>query len=216
MRGALNEGDRHDRDHAVGPNSIETLNGSRQRSGRAVDYYPLIFNAVSRLELNTALTRGKLYDRARTAMLLRLRSVIPLLTESNIGREQLALEEAIKKVETESLHHLAAPTQPSIGLRHQPFRPVEDISDMRAVANDVGARSNAVVQSEDRAGGDPTFARKLALSKPDLSVELEDLQNQIRRHNPTSSIMGKLVLMVIMAVLCSQRQLPAHIEVAEL
>jgi hypothetical protein len=202
MRGALNEGDDHDRDHAVGRNSIETLNGSHQRSGRAVDYYPLIFNAVSRLELNTALTRGKIYDRARTAMLLRLRSVIPLLTESNIGREQLALEEAIKKVETESLHHSAAPTQPSIRLRHQPFRPVEDISDMRAVANNAGARSNAVVQSEDRAGGDPTFARKLAaLSKPDLSVELEDLQNQIRHHNPSSSIVGKLVLMAVMAAL---------------
>jgi hypothetical protein len=35
-------------------------------------------------------------------MLLQLRSVIPSLTESDIGREQLALEEAIKEVETES------------------------------------------------------------------------------------------------------------------
>jgi hypothetical protein len=202
MRGALNERDRQDRDHAVGRKSIETRNGSHQRSGRVAEYYSLIFQAVSRSEPNAAETRGKIYDRARTAMLLQLRSVIPSITESDIGREQLALEEAIKKVETESLHHLAAPTQPSIRLRHRPFRPVKDISDMRAVANDAaGARSTPVVQDEDRADGDPTFARELALSKPDLSVELEHLQNQIRHHDPRSTIVRKLVSIAIMALL---------------
>jgi hypothetical protein len=134
-------------------------------------------------------------------MLLQLRSVIPSLTESDIGREQLALEEAIKEVETESLHHLGAPTQRSIRLRHRPSRPVKDISDIRTVANDAGARSTAVVQDEDRGGDDPTFARKLALSKPDLSVELEHLQNQIRHQNPRSSIVRQLLPIAIMALL---------------
>ena len=114
MPGALNEGDRHDRDHAVGRKFIEPPSGSHQRSGQPSDYYPPIFQAVSRLESNTVETRGKIYDRARTAMLLQLRGLIPSLTESDIGREQLALEEAIKKVETESLRHLRAPAQPSI------------------------------------------------------------------------------------------------------
>jgi hypothetical protein len=190
MQGGLSEWDRQDRDHAVGRKSLETRNGSHQRSGQVADYYPLIFQAVSGLEPNAAETRGKIYDRARTAMLLQLRSVIPGITESDISREQLALEEAIKKVETESLHHLAAPTQPSIRLH---------ISDTRAVPND--ARSTPVVQDEYGAGGDPTFARKLALSKPDLSVELEHLQNQIRHHSPRSSIVRKLVSIAIMASL---------------
>jgi len=137
----------------------------------------LLFSvALIRLEPNTTETRGKIYDRARTAMLLQLRSVIPSLTESKMGREQLALEEAIKKVETESFYHLRAPTQPSVWLPHRPSRPVKEISDVRPVANDGNARSSAVVQEEDRAGGDATFARKLALSKPDLSVELEHLR----------------------------------------
>jgi hypothetical protein len=200
MRGALNEGDCHDRDPAGGRKSPETLSGSHERSGQLAGYYPLIFQAVSRLESNVAETRGKVYDRARTAMLLQLRSVIPSLTESDIGREQLALEEAIKKVETESVHHLGAPTQPSIR-RHRSPQPVKDISDIRALANEAGARSIAVVHDEDRVGGDPTFARRLALSKPDLSVELEHLQNQIRHHNPRSSITRKLVPRAIMALL---------------
>jgi hypothetical protein len=97
MRGGLNEADRHDRAHVVGRKSIER-SGLNQGSGRLADYYPLIFKAVSRLEPNTTETRGKIYDRARTAMLLQLSSVIPSLTESEIGREQLALEEAIKRL----------------------------------------------------------------------------------------------------------------------
>jgi hypothetical protein len=200
MPGALNEEDRHDRDHAVGRKFIETPSGSHQRGGQPADYYPAIFQAVSRLESNTVETRGKIYDRARTAMLLQLRGLIPSLTESDIGREQLALEKAIKMVEIESLHHLRAPAQPSIRLPDRPSQPVRDMSDMCAVANDAGARSTGVVQDEDRAG-DPTFARKLALSKPDLSVELEYLQNQIRLHNSRSSIVRKLVPVPVMALL---------------
>jgi len=70
MRGGLNEADRHDRAHMVGRKSIETRSGLHQGGGRLADYYPPIFKAVSRLEPNTAETRGKIYDRARTAMLL--------------------------------------------------------------------------------------------------------------------------------------------------
>jgi hypothetical protein len=66
----------------VGRKSIETRSGSHQGIGQLADYYPLIFKAVIRLEPNTTETRGKVYDRARTAMLLQLRSVIPSPTES--------------------------------------------------------------------------------------------------------------------------------------
>jgi hypothetical protein len=199
MRGGLNEADRHDRAHVVGRKSIETRSGLNQGSERLAYYYPLIVKAVSRLEPNTTETRGKIYDRARTAMLLQLSSVLPSLTESEIGREQLALEEAIKKVETESVHHLRAPAQPSMRPPHRPS--VKDISDVRTVANNGNARSSAVIQDEDRAGGAETFASKLALSKPDLSVELEQLQKQICHHNPRSSIVRKLVPIAMMALL---------------
>jgi hypothetical protein len=185
MRGALTGADRHD--CVAGRKSIETPSGSHQGSGQLADYYPLILQAVSRLETNTAETRGKIYDRARTTMLLQLRGVTPSLTESDIPREQLTLEKAIKKVETESLRHLGAPTQPSQRSPHLRSGPVKDISDTPAAAKDAGARTTAVGQDDDGADGDPTFAQKPALSKPGLLVELEHLQDQIGHYTPRSA-----------------------------
>jgi hypothetical protein len=65
------------------------------------DYYPLIAKAVAGLEKSTGETRRALYDRARTALLAQLRGVEPALSEPDITRERLALEEAIRKVEGE-------------------------------------------------------------------------------------------------------------------
>jgi hypothetical protein len=65
------------------------------------DYYPLIAKAVSGLDKSTGETRRALYDRARTALLAQLRGVEPALSEPDITRERLALEEAIRKVEGE-------------------------------------------------------------------------------------------------------------------
>jgi len=66
------------------------------------DYYPLIARAVAGLERNTGDARRALYERARTALVAQLRGVTPTLTESDVTRERLALEEAIRKVEAES------------------------------------------------------------------------------------------------------------------
>src|SRR6202521_803022 len=66
------------------------------------DYYPLISRAVTGLEKNTGEARRGLYERARTALVAQLRGLEPPLTESEITRERLALEEAIRKVEAES------------------------------------------------------------------------------------------------------------------
>src|SRR6516164_5760895 len=66
------------------------------------DYYPLIAKAVTGLEKSTGEARRALYDRARSALVAQLRGVTPALSESDITRERLSLEEAIRKVETES------------------------------------------------------------------------------------------------------------------
>jgi hypothetical protein len=65
------------------------------------DYYPLISRAVAGLERNTGENRRSLYERARNALLDQLRSVTPPLSETDITRERLALEEAIRKVESD-------------------------------------------------------------------------------------------------------------------
>ncbi len=67
------------------------------------DYYPLIARAVSGLDANApGESRRALYERARSALIAQLRSVQPPLTESEITRERLSLEEAIRKVESEA------------------------------------------------------------------------------------------------------------------
>jgi hypothetical protein len=66
------------------------------------DYHPLIARAVAGLEKNTGDARRALYERARTALVAQLRGVTPSLSESDVTRERLALEEAIRKVEAEA------------------------------------------------------------------------------------------------------------------
>src|SRR5215212_753465 len=67
------------------------------------DYYPLVAKAVAGLEKNTGEGRRLLYERARTALVAQLRGMNdPPLTEAEITRERLSLEEAIRKVEAEA------------------------------------------------------------------------------------------------------------------
>src|SRR5205809_6593229 len=67
------------------------------------DYYPLIARAVAGLDANaTGEQRRALYERARTALIAQLRGVTPPLSESEITRERLTLEEAIRRVEQEA------------------------------------------------------------------------------------------------------------------
>ncbi|ABD06041.1 conserved hypothetical protein [Rhodopseudomonas palustris HaA2] len=67
------------------------------------DYYPLIARAISGLDPSApGEQRRAIYERARSALITQLRGVQPPLTESEITRERLALEEAVRKVESEA------------------------------------------------------------------------------------------------------------------
>src|ERR1700749_4898000 len=67
------------------------------------DYYPLIARAIAGLDPSApGESRRALYERARSALIAQLRSVQPPLSESEITRERLALEEAVRKVESEA------------------------------------------------------------------------------------------------------------------
>jgi len=95
------------------------------------DYHPLIARAVDGLGTSTGEARRALYERARAALVAQLRSIEPALSEADITRERLALEDAIRKVEAESVRKArgerpagppprpAAPTPP----RREPARP---------------------------------------------------------------------------------------------
>jgi hypothetical protein len=67
------------------------------------DYYPLIARAIAGLDPSApGESRRALYVRAREALIGQLRSVQPPLSEAEITRERLSLEEAVRKVESEA------------------------------------------------------------------------------------------------------------------
>lgn len=63
------------------------------------DYYPLLARAIGGLPDRSEAGRRTVYDRARRALLAQLRNADPPLREQDIEREQLSLEEAIRRLE---------------------------------------------------------------------------------------------------------------------
>lgn len=73
------------------------------------DYYPLIARAISGLDPSApSESRRALYERARTALISQLRGVQPALSEAEITRERLALEDAVRRVEADAARRAAA------------------------------------------------------------------------------------------------------------
>jgi hypothetical protein len=101
------------------------------------DYYPLIARAIAGLDPNApGESRRALYERARAALIAQLRSVDPPLSESEITRERLSLEEAVRKVESEAAQRArdasrggatgpGAPPRAGDALRRSTQRPAE-------------------------------------------------------------------------------------------
>jgi hypothetical protein len=86
------------------------------------DYCSLIADAVVGLSQNTAKARRAVYERARVAQVAQLRALDPPLSESVIVKERWALENAIRKVETDigvQSSRLTAPRPATIRLRRQ-------------------------------------------------------------------------------------------------
>ena len=107
------------------------------------DYLPLISRAVNGLDKSTGEIRRALYERARAALVAQLRSVEPALDESDITRERLALEDAIRKVEADAVRRMRAdasaapppaPEQGRRGLRDT-AADAEGLGDAAAAAN---------------------------------------------------------------------------------
>src|SRR3984957_17685165 len=83
------------------------------------DYHPLIARAVEGLGTGSGEARRSLYERARAALVSQLRGINPPLSEADITRERLALEDAIRKVEAEAVRRSRAEPRPAA----PPLRP---------------------------------------------------------------------------------------------
>ena len=66
------------------------------------EYYAVLSRAVASLEANTPEARRAVYDKARNALIGQLKAIVPPLPTSEISRQRLELEEAIRRAEREA------------------------------------------------------------------------------------------------------------------
>jgi hypothetical protein len=67
------------------------------------DYYLLIRDAIAAVDDKAGVDRRMFYDRARATLADHLRKADPPLSEAIIEQEQLALEDAIRRIEAEAV-----------------------------------------------------------------------------------------------------------------
>ena len=73
------------------------------------EYYAVLKKAVGGLDGGSAEARRAVYDKARNALIGQLKAIDPPLAASEISRQRLELEEAIRRVERETAAEAQAP-----------------------------------------------------------------------------------------------------------
>ncbi|WP_038363878.1 hypothetical protein [Bosea sp. UNC402CLCol] len=84
------------------------------------DFYPILARAVAGLPDNSPEARRAIFDRARAALVAQLRGLDPPLSEAEIMRERLTLDEAVARIEAE---YSEAPQPPARGPVIRPQEP---------------------------------------------------------------------------------------------
>lgn len=141
------------------------------------DYYPLIARAVAGLDKNTGDARRALYERARAALVAQLRGVTPVLDESDVTRERLALEEAIRKVEGESARQATRSGEAATRVKAPEFPRWEEPEPARQPEPEPppkpARRPQALPRQDARAGAQAVSARpnKGERRLPDIDYE---------------------------------------------
>jgi L,D-transpeptidase catalytic domain len=102
-----------------------------------VDYLPLLSRTVASLDPNTMERRYALYDRARAALVEKLRTSAPAISQVNFREEVAALDAAIRQVEADAVRR-GAPSR-SKPSRETYEEPVEGYHD-RPPLNYIGKR----------------------------------------------------------------------------
>ena len=73
------------------------------------DYFPVLEKALARLPSNNGESRRAMYERARVALVEQLRGMV---TDTQLIKEQMDLERAIRRLELVALHKNGAQVIP--------------------------------------------------------------------------------------------------------
>ncbi len=136
------------------------------------DYLPLLSRAITGLERNTGDARRSVYERARAALLKQLRSMNPPLAESEITRERLALEEAIRRIEAqlsrppERAAPPPPPPPPSAAPTPPPAAPFDDFTPEEPAAVPPPLPSPPPPRAPAAAPNPPASAPRAPMQKP--------------------------------------------------
>ncbi len=129
------------------------------------DYYVVLKRAVGGLEHEAPDVRRSIYDKARAALLGQLKAITPPLTTSEISKQRLELEDAIRRVEREAAMTAAGPS---------PAR----VRAAAAAADAMAAEAMRIAEEESAAGADsqpaaqpPRPASRATPVPPDFRAE---------------------------------------------
>ena len=137
------------------------------------DYHTLIARAVEGLEKSSGKARRALYEQARTALVTQLCAIEPSLSESEITKERLALEDAIRKVEADVARKFRAEL-----LEQQPWRDPARVEPRRIepISRKPGPATAAEVEAP-RPGQRPTARERLLAARSSTSTSREGVKD---------------------------------------
>jgi hypothetical protein len=125
---------------------------NRRMIGMVPNYYPLLSSVVAALENTSAEVRRRLYDSARTGFVEQMRKREPPLVDSYISEQQIAMEEAVRRVEQEHMSQPARRQEVSVsattGIAVSPSAPRQE------------TRSSRDETTPDKVGVDPDKTRR--------------------------------------------------------
>lgn len=120
------------------------------------DFHPILARAIAGLTDKSPEARKAVYDRARAALLTQLRSLEPPLSEADITRERLSLDEAVSRIEAEIT--LADALEPSF----PPETAAEHLSPAPRVPQPPSPRPPAPVEESRRGDERPSLREEPA------------------------------------------------------
>ena len=157
------------------------------------EYYAVLSKAVASLEVSTPEARRAVYDKARNALIGQLKAIVPPLPTSEISRQRLELEEAIRRAEREAAaagsssarpvsRPAPAPPPPAAAAPPPPPPPAREVEeantdDGRPSPQDVFRR--AIQEAESRGASAPPIER--APPPPPPRRDYDDDRVEVRR-----------------------------------